>query len=279
MFKDQIFLALYKKAYKVLGNKNLTKYTIIRKMKKFATENFKSNQTLIEGHKIFLDKEDCMQLSIRQSYDPVETELVKKEIKEGSAVIDIGANMGYYTLLFAKLVGKKGKVYSFEPEPNNFALLKKNISINNYHNVNIQQKAVSNTNKKINLYLSKKSTGQHTIAPSRFCDKKIQVKSIRLDDDINEKIDFVKIDVEGAEYHVLSGMKNILKNQKIKLLLEFQTKNLQEHSTAPDDFFNFLEAEKFKIFYINKKTNSFEPLINKDDIIQSEMAQNLFCIR
>ena len=247
-------------------------------MKKFAYKNFKSNQTIIEGHKIFLDKEDCMQLSIRQSYDPVETELVKKEIKEGSTVIDIGANMGYYTLLFAKLVGKKGKVYSFEPEPNNFALLKKNISINNYHNVNIQQKAVSNTNEKINLYQLNKTTG-YTIAPYRFGDKKIQVKSIRLDDNINEKIDFVKIDVEGAEHHVLSGMKNILRNQKIKLLLEFKTKYLQEHGTTPDDFFNFLEAEKFKIFYINKKTNSFEPLMNKDDIIQSEMSQNLFCIR
>jgi len=65
---------------------------------------------------MFLDSCDSLQLSINEIYEPIETNFVKDKIKEKNIVLDIGANIGYYTLIFAKLVGNNGKVFAFEPE-------------------------------------------------------------------------------------------------------------------------------------------------------------------
>ena len=201
MLRDKVLVIIYNKFAKILGNKGLTKYAAIRKIKNYAYKNFKLKVIEIDGNKIFLDKDDSLRLSINQIWEPTETELVKKEVKKGYTVIDIGANIGYYTLLFAKLVGKEGKVYAFEPEPNNLDLLKKNIEVNNYKNVIIEQKAVSDTTKSVNLFTAKQGIGEHRINFSWFGNNGIEVEAIKLDDYINEKIDFIKIDIEGAEYN------------------------------------------------------------------------------
>ena len=90
-----------------------------------------------------------MRLSTRGYYEPFITAFVKDMIKEGDIVIDIGAHIGYYTLLFSKLVGKTGKVFAFEAHPDNFTLLKQNVETNGYTNVVVENKAVSNYNGKI----------------------------------------------------------------------------------------------------------------------------------
>ena len=101
---------------------------------------------------MFLDSVDSLRLSFNGVYEPCETEFVMNEIKKGDVVLDIGANIGYYTLIFARLVGEEGKVFAFEPDPENFALLKKNVEINGYHNVVLVQKAISNKTGKIRLF-------------------------------------------------------------------------------------------------------------------------------
>ena len=70
--------------------------------------------------------------SRRGSYEPLETETVKREIKKGNVVSDIGANIGYFASIVAKLVGEEGKVFAFEPDPGNFALLERNVQTNGY---------------------------------------------------------------------------------------------------------------------------------------------------
>jgi len=86
------------------------------------------------GHKMYLDDLDTLHLAINGIWEPLETNLIKNKIKEGDIVLNIGANIGYYTLLIARLVGSNGKVFAFEPDLNNFKILKKNIEINNYKN-------------------------------------------------------------------------------------------------------------------------------------------------
>src|SRR3989344_6832323 len=109
------------------------------------------------GKKLFIHlKNDPLSTSLYYygEYEPFETNLFQQLIKTGDCVLDIGAHIGYYTLLASGLVGKKGKVFSFEPDPNNLVLLRKNVMVNELSNVVIVNKAVSNVNKRINFYCS-----------------------------------------------------------------------------------------------------------------------------
>jgi len=157
-------------------------------------------------------------------------------------VVDVGANIGYYTLLMAKI---GAFVNSYEPAPSNFKLLQKNVHQNNFsQNVILYNKAVSNFIGTSKLYLQKKHTGGHQLGFDRFqTDNSIEVPVTNLDFD---KIDFAKIDVEGSELNVLKGMKVLPK----KLLIEFSPEKLQNIGTKLDDFFNFIE--KFSIKEVSK---------------------------
>ncbi|CEG11098.1 Methyltransferase FkbM (fragment) [groundwater metagenome] len=119
----------------------------------------------VKGNKMYIDpkRDPVIALYDIGGYENAETQLFESRIKEGDVVLDIGANIGYYTLIAAKLVGVNGKVYAFEPDPTNFSFLKKSVEINNYKNVICEQKAVSNENGKVKLFLHKFITGAHTI--------------------------------------------------------------------------------------------------------------------
>jgi len=117
--------------------------------------------------------------------------LIKKYIQRGAVVLDAGAKIGYFTLIFARLVGDEGKVFAFEPAPENFALLKKNVEINGYQNVVIEQKAISNKTGKARLYLYEDHKGKHRIFDPGEGQQFIEIETIRLDDY------FEQIDYEG----------------------------------------------------------------------------------
>ena len=88
----------------------------------------------VQGNKMFMDAK-ASGLVLTGYWEKYETELFKKVVKEGMTVVDIGAHIGYYTLIAANLAGKKGKVYAFEPEAENYSLLVKNIKVNGYQNI------------------------------------------------------------------------------------------------------------------------------------------------
>lgn len=126
-------LKIFRKAVQPMLKRGLGRFYLIKKIHKILIIFF--NPIEIQGHKMFIEPADGLEFLIKPHHEEFETEIFKKEIKKGDTVLDLGAHIGYYTLLAAKLVGEKGKVFAFEPEPTNFALLKKNIKINNYQNV------------------------------------------------------------------------------------------------------------------------------------------------
>ena len=232
---------------------------------------------------MYLDKQDSLCLSINGVYERFETDLVKQEIKKGDVVIDIGANIGYYTLIFAKLVGDTGKVFAFEPDPTNFELLRKNIEVNGYKNVTLEQKALSDKKGKIMLILSKENTGGHHISkqPTKNA---IQVDTITADDyfkNFEYKIDFIKMDVEGAESIVLSGMTNILKNNTdLKMMVEYNPDAIKNMGLAPVSYLELLVKNGFRMMDIDSKNMKIEntnvqSLTKKYD----DEYTNLLCVR
>ena len=177
--------------------------------------------------------------------DRHERAVLKDIITPGMTVVDVGANIGIYTALLAKIVGEKGKVYAFEPSPHNFNLLKK---YNKSNNVTLVQAAVGDVTGEITLYISDKLNVDHQTYETDEIREKVNVSSYRLDDYLkNEKVDFIKMDIQGFEYHALLGMKNILRNNaNIKIFMEFWPYGLIKAGSSPEKLLTFLHELDFK---------------------------------
>lgn len=241
-----------------------------------------SNFIEVLGHKMFLDDQDILGLKGNGIYERSETELVTKEVKKGYVTLDIGAHIGYYTLIMARLVGKEGRVIAFEPDPDNFDLLKKNIEINGYKNVVLIQKAIANKTGKINLYISEGNRADNRIYDSQDGRKYIEVETIRLDDyfgTYNGKINFIKIDIQGSEGGVIQGMSSVLgKNKELKIMTEFWPIGIKRFGMEPTEYIKLLQGHYFRIYYINREPVNITQLLDAYTP-EKDNYTNLFCIK
>lgn len=221
-----------------------------------------------------------------KAHEPSTTTLFKNIIKKGDVMVDIGANIGYFSLLAASL---GAKVYAFEPERKNFDYLLKNIELNKY-NIFAFPKAVSNKNGAAKLYLCSYDSGHHTIHQNKgiteyrktsllrkclnlISRQEIQITTIRLDDFVKEKVDIIKMDCEGSEALAFEGMDRILReNQDIKLIVEFFPLLLESMGSSPEDFINKILWYGFKIEIIPFDYNAGE---TKKIVSYDELMENL----
>ena len=119
------FAKLYNKVYRLLCGSGLSKYQNVRKIHVFITQKVKSEFVDFYGLKLYLGKKDEENYSGGISYEDEYFDLLETEIKWGENVIDVGAKIGIYSLAFSKYVGLTGTVFSFEPTPDSFNILKK----------------------------------------------------------------------------------------------------------------------------------------------------------
>ena len=188
-----------------------------------------------------------------------ESNYILSKIEPGWTVIDIGANIGFYTVQFSKKVGKYGKVFAVEPSLNNVYLLKKNILVNRLKNVSIIEKAISSKTGDGKLYLSKGHSGDHRIYNTMNKRKYIPIQTITIDYlTKNEKqVDLIKMDIQGAEYLSIPGMSTTLKRfPNVKIVSEFSPKLLTESGGSPDQFLDFFLNEGFSLKYFNEKNRN-----------------------
>jgi len=163
-------------------------------------------------------------------HEPVATKLFLDYIKCNSQVLDIGGHLGYFSCIAGKLAGK-GTVNVFEVDPKCIGLIDKNLEINSLTNVTVRNCAVSDKNELVKI---KQLANPHPglVINSGLQEKYIEVESITIDDFVsrnNIKPDFIKIDVEGAEWNVLNGMKNVLAQDHLTILVEIHVDNLKEY--------------------------------------------------
>jgi len=232
------------------------------------------------------------QLLFEGTYEKRTTELFKEIVRPGMNVIDIGANIGYYTLLAARLVGERGKVFAFEPEPQNYALLVKNIEINDFQNITALPKAVSDKTGRVKLFVDKTEPGAHSIYKVRdSATEAIEVDCMSLDDVFKSDdcpVDFVKVDVEGAEVTVLLGMTKIIeRNKNLKILTEFWPTGLIGSGFSPQEYWDKLTESGFRFIYlIHEKKHGLEPAdfthvmeFCKNSFFRHPTSVNLLCSR
>jgi len=266
-----MLFSFYKTISKLLYGTGISKNKIIRKVHLKLIELTKPKIINVFGYKMILDKQDEAGHSITTDDITDEFKKLKKIIKKGDIVVDIGANIGFYTLFFSSLVGKTGKIIAFEPEPRNFEILKKNIEINYLDNVTLYEKAVGSKNCKIKMKTSN-SIGSHQISISG----NLEIDCIRLDDYITN-VNFVKMDAEGYEIEILKGMPITL-HQNITLMSEFNFKLIKNHSD-PIEFFNILSKLNFKFQNMREKfceTNGSEIIMKYQNSLD---ATDILCIK
>lgn len=195
--------------------------------------------------------------------------IIKKHIRPNSVILDIGANIGFYSLLFSKLNGKKGLVLAFEPDETNFSHLQE--STRNNENIQIFKYAVSNVTEEIQLYLSTKlNVDHHTFDDGENRESK-KVQSVSIDDFLNLyypqlSVDFIKIDIQGFDYFALLGMKKtILKTDNLVIVGEYWPYGLHLAKINPENYYNELIDLGFSVSFIPPISIS-EILKKKNDI-------------
>ncbi len=249
----------------------------------------KPNYIMTGGFKLYLDKSDntvSEKLLADKIWEEYESKLFKENINSGDIIIDIGAHIGYYTLIASTQAGKNGKVYAFEPDPRNFELLKKNVSINRCDNVILINKAVTTKGGNIKLYLNKQNTGDHRTYDSQDNRESIFIESVSLDDYFKniKKINLIKIDIQGAELKALKGALNLIsKNKNLKLFTEFWPMGLKLNQSSAKEYLKLLAKYSFKLLQISEETNKLTPVNSKQLLKLYPAAKtnytNLFCIR
>lgn len=279
------FLNFLKKSAAAVGGHGLGQIKPIRTVYNRLFHFLKPKSVMVQGHRMWLDDQDTLELATQEIYEPFETALFKKEIKTGQTVLDIGANIGYYTLIAVKLVGPRGKVYAFEPDPDNFFLLKKNVESNGYANVILVNQAVSDKTKTAKLFLNKTNKGDHRLYDSRDKRPSISVQTVKLDDffkKLDKKINFIKMDIQGSEAGALEGLKLLIrKNPSVKLITEFWPYGINRAGHSPLGYLRTLKKIGFKLWEISEKEKTILPTqpenILKRCTPQNRNYTNLFC--
>lgn len=154
---------------------------------------------------------------------------VRREVKPGECVLDVGANIGYLARLFSRCVGSNGHVLAFEPEPENFRVLTHNLR--RFSQASVFSLALSDAVGTAVLYLNRVSGTGNSLMPHPFGTREITVTCSTLDQFLEKNIkvrpDWVKIDVEGGEFHVLRGMKETARRfPGMKVIIELCPLNL-----------------------------------------------------
>ena len=268
----------------------LYKLPKVKKLILPIVDYLKPKYLIIDGHKFFIDKRDTtvsQELILSGKWEEYETSLFKRKIKKGDVVLDIGAHIGYYTLIAADIVGDKGKVYAFEPDPKNFTLLERNVHENGYKNVVLVNKAVAEETGSLRLYLNTENTGDHRIYKASDKRKSIKIQAITIDDffkDKNKKVNMIKMDIQGSEVRAFKGaLKLIRQNQNIKILTEFWPYGLKLSGSSAKEYVRLLVNNNFRLFDLDeikkKKTeiNDNELLYSSDSGVDS--FRYLFCLK
>ena len=163
---------------------------------------------------------------------------IRRLVKEGDTVVDIGANIGYYTVLLRNLVGASGKVYSFEPDLRSVELLRQTVKKNDWSNVVVEQQAVSNKLDIAVLYRTDVWTVNALNKVNKLHDT-ISVRVTSLDDYFpnGTRVDCAKMDMDGSEPLAIEGMRRIIwQNPNVKVLAEYQPYNLRRCIGEPCRF-------------------------------------------
>lgn len=182
--------------------------------------------------------------------------------EKGMKAIDIGANIGISSVAIAAKIGERGRLYSFEPLPQYFTILNRNISSNRLENVEVYELAITDQSGQVSFYQKELSSGivfeekaEKSEVPTTTIDKFVNEKKIG-------KIDLIHMDCEGSELLVLKGAEETLSKNKIKIFCEIHHDFLKQLGQSIEDIVQYLQGLEFQVQSVSlndlKAGNNFE---------------------
>jgi len=212
----------------------------------------------------------------RGVYEQGTVAVVQSFLKEGDVFIDVGANIGFLSLVAAEKVGKTGEVHAFEPVPSTLEILTKNKNINIYDQLSIYPHALGNETAKRFIYSENENRGGASLV-NHISDEGIEIDIKRLDDlEFSKPITVIKIDVEGFEFEVLKGAENIILENKPKLIIEYSVD--RTNTSVAGEMFAWLKSlPHYKIYKLKHGKERESKLIEIKGEADLPDHDNIFC--
>lgn len=229
--------------------------------------------TLPDGSRVLCDLKDHVQrhMFFQGVYEPIEAYLFVRLLRPGCVVFDVGANVGQYTLLASSAVGEAGAVHSFEPVPRNFDRLKSHVELNGLRNAHLNRVAAwrESTELCFGRPSSEANDGSYTIGAAG----EIRARAIRLDEYAVEnkidRLDVVKMDIEGAELGAIEGMIGLLERHRPLVLMEINRSACARVGYDPGKFWEVLVRPfGYTAWSIPHCSNEWQRLDSSDGVEQ-----------
>lgn len=246
--------------------------------------NFLLRQNFVYAQNHFIEIFESPEISPLKKdkiYEQETTLFIRNYLNEGDTVWDVGANIGYFTLEFARSVGLGGKILSFEPHPEIFKVLQRNVIRNKYQNISLQNVACGEETSISKLYFSTENEGNHKIVDNSSSNDSVETKVVKLSTFLETYAPrLIKLDIEGAELLALKGLgADYLKNNSLDFVIEYHPYEMSFFNIEGEELLDFFIEAGYK--FRNLAIGSF-PIIDKHSILKAYTKEergitNLFC--
>lgn len=288
MLRDRILKSAYRLSGRLSATSlgDLNAFRILRRRARSSVLRLLSRDNVmlarVDGHELYIHASRVsVALYLLRPYEPFTAQLFRDVIRPGATVLDIGAQYGYFSLVAARQVGPKGRVYAFEPVPANFELLQRNIRKSGYGDIiRPVPKAVGEEHGARTIFLYEES-GLHGMHrhPHAAVRQTISVECVTIDEFLNgQPVDVIKMDIEGAEPFALQGMEHtIAKNGGLVLFAELAPVLLLQAGRTPDEYLEQLRGLGFEMQLIDDDARCLRSASSWQD--GPSWTANLYCER
>lgn len=216
--------------------------------------------TLHDGRKFYWmakDRTSLLGFGLTGVWEQEETSFLRKIVRPGQVVVDGGANYGYYTILFSHLVGLRGEVHSFEPLNEAYRLLRQHVLLNNAGaNVLLNRYGLGEKKKRTNIYVMKgwgwgsatvRPTGDILMGTCQMVTLDWYIKQRKIN-----RVDFIKLDIEGSELSALKGSIQTLQNFLPGLMIEITKDSYRDFGYTLNDLYDFLSGLRYSMYCLRR---------------------------
>ena len=243
---------------------------------------------IIKGVKVYFNSADrflAAMLWKTGRLEGFEMELFSRFVKPRITMLDIGANMGVYSLTSSNVIGDKGKIIAFEPDKDHVKTFTKSIKANGFENIKLYPFAVSDKNETLVFHADTFNSGNNQVAKENENNKnELHVQAVCLDDFLKDMptVDLIKMDIQGAEYFAFIGMKTLLeRNPDVVVFAEYWKKGLEKMNVNPADYINLLASFHFNFYKIDNDSRQVKQIHTSDILNNPEFDKTflnlIFC--